>query len=317
MFRPVISRLFSTTSKRLAEVEVKVSKEALVALRKRTGYSYVNCRKALVKFGENDMDNAEKWLKEAAAKEGWAKAAKLGSRATANGLVSLSTNNSIAAIVELSCETDFVARADHFKNLLSKLNHTVLSQAEKDFSSTSTGSSFQELSYELENLNDAESGKNLREVMSLSIGKLGENMVVKRLKALKAPEGTLLFGSSHPKDENEQVLLGRFVSLIALKQEKPGGISSQQLAGQICQHIIGMAPEKLGTPPTAQSSAGETLQAGHDPEAEPVRVTQIDESENALLKQSFMLNPSQTVHDYLTTHNAKVIDFVRVELGSE
>lgn len=47
-----------------------------MTLRKRTGYSYVNCRKALVKFGENDMDSAVKWLKEAAAKEGWAKAAK-------------------------------------------------------------------------------------------------------------------------------------------------------------------------------------------------------------------------------------------------
>lgn len=45
-------------------------------LRKRTGYSYVNCRKALVQFGQDNMEEAEKWLKELAKKEGWTKAAK-------------------------------------------------------------------------------------------------------------------------------------------------------------------------------------------------------------------------------------------------
>ncbi|MFH4983944.1 hypothetical protein AB6A40_010653 [Gnathostoma spinigerum] len=53
-----------------------VSKEALMKLRKLTGYSYVNCRKALVKFGPERISEAEKWLKELAMKEGWAKAAK-------------------------------------------------------------------------------------------------------------------------------------------------------------------------------------------------------------------------------------------------
>lgn len=45
-------------------------------LRQKTGYSYVNCRKALVMFGEDNQAEAIKWLKELAAKEGWAKATK-------------------------------------------------------------------------------------------------------------------------------------------------------------------------------------------------------------------------------------------------
>ncbi|KAK6038815.1 UBA/TS-N domain protein [Cooperia oncophora] len=53
-----------------------VNKEALMKLRKRTGYSYVNCRKALVKFGADNIAEAEKWLRERAQSEGWAKAAK-------------------------------------------------------------------------------------------------------------------------------------------------------------------------------------------------------------------------------------------------
>ncbi|OZC07965.1 UBA/TS-N domain protein [Onchocerca flexuosa] len=52
------------------------TKEALKELRKKTGYSYVNCRKALNKFGPDDLDEAVEWLKKRAIEEGWEKAAK-------------------------------------------------------------------------------------------------------------------------------------------------------------------------------------------------------------------------------------------------
>ena len=45
-------------------------------MRKETGYSYANCRKALVKFGVQNYSDALKWIKEEAKKEGWEKAAK-------------------------------------------------------------------------------------------------------------------------------------------------------------------------------------------------------------------------------------------------
>ena len=50
--------------------------QALSKLRKRTGYSFVNCKKALLQFGPDNLAEAEKWLRDNAAKEGWAKAAK-------------------------------------------------------------------------------------------------------------------------------------------------------------------------------------------------------------------------------------------------
>lgn len=46
-------------------------------------------------------------------------------------------------------------------------------------------------------------------------------------------------------------------------------------------------------------------------------MTRIDENETELLRQPFMLNPSQTVYDYLRSHGAKVAQFVRLELGAE
>lgn len=49
----------------------------MIKLRRSTGYSFVKCRQALVKFGEDNIKEAEKWLKIQAKKEGWAKAERL------------------------------------------------------------------------------------------------------------------------------------------------------------------------------------------------------------------------------------------------
>ncbi|KJH49123.1 UBA/TS-N domain protein [Dictyocaulus viviparus] len=56
------------------EPSVKIDKEALMKLRKRTGYSYMNCRKAVIQFGPTNLEEAEKWLHERARSEGWSKA---------------------------------------------------------------------------------------------------------------------------------------------------------------------------------------------------------------------------------------------------
>ncbi|VDM83333.1 unnamed protein product [Strongylus vulgaris] len=51
-------------------------------------------------------------------------------------------------------------------------------------------------------------------------------------------------------------------------------------------------------------------------EQKQAATTRIDEDETALLRQAFMLNPSQTVYEYLKGHQAEVLDFVRSELGA-
>lgn len=67
------------SAKRFAKISNKQNSfdfQALMKLRKKTGYSFSNCRKALLQFGEDNLTEAEKWLKEVAQKEGWAKAEK-------------------------------------------------------------------------------------------------------------------------------------------------------------------------------------------------------------------------------------------------
>ncbi|WP_456456374.1 translation elongation factor Ts [Thermovibrio sp.] len=94
----------------MAEITTQMIKE----LREKTGAGIVECKKALVEAG-GDMAKAEEILR----KKGAAKAAKKADRATAEGAVFayIHAGGKVGALVELNCETDFVARNETFKEL--------------------------------------------------------------------------------------------------------------------------------------------------------------------------------------------------------
>lgn len=89
-------------------------------LRRTTGYSFVNCKKALETCG-GDLKQAEAWLHKQAQKEGWSKAAKLHGRKTKEGLIGLLQEENTAVLVEVNCETDFVSRNVKFQQLVQQV----------------------------------------------------------------------------------------------------------------------------------------------------------------------------------------------------
>nr|XP_045007890.1 elongation factor Ts, mitochondrial isoform X4 [Jaculus jaculus]XP_045007892.1 elongation factor Ts, mitochondrial isoform X4 [Jaculus jaculus] len=95
-------------------------KELLMKLRRKTGYSFVNCKKALETCG-GDLKQAEVWLHKQAQKEGWSKAAKLHGRKTKEGLIGLLQEGNISVLVEVNCETDFVSRNLKFQQLVQQV----------------------------------------------------------------------------------------------------------------------------------------------------------------------------------------------------
>ncbi|CAJ0951598.1 unnamed protein product, partial [Mesorhabditis belari] len=195
-------------------------------LRRKTGYS----RKALLQFG---IDLS------------WAKAAKLSNRQTSQGLVTVKTAGKVAAIVELSCETDFVARGEPFKQLLASLVTAALEHVKRAPAQQSDKISTQ--TFDVDSVKTAD-GKSLKEVISMGIGKLGENISAKRIKAFWAPQDSEFYNGSHPKDGLQDIPMGRFVSLLAMNRKKSEGqFLTERLADQLCQHIIGMRSESLGT----------------------------------------------------------------------
>ena len=91
-----------------------ISAALIKQLREATSAGVLDCRKAL-EACEGDMEKAKAWLKD----KGLAAAAKKSDRVAKDGLIGsyIHHNNRVAVLVEVNCETDFVARTDGFKTL--------------------------------------------------------------------------------------------------------------------------------------------------------------------------------------------------------
>lgn len=115
-----VIRLFHSTT-----VNPASEKSLLATLRKKTGYTFTNCKKAL-EMHNNDLKLAETWLNQQAQSLGWSKATKLEGRQTTQGLIGVSVNNDDGVLVEVNCETDFVARNKEFQKMVEETARTCL-----------------------------------------------------------------------------------------------------------------------------------------------------------------------------------------------
>jgi len=134
-------------------------------LREKTGAGVMNAKKALEE-SKGDLKKAEEWI----AKKGIVKAAKKADRETKEGLIYsyIHHDGKSGAMVELSCETDFVARNSEFRNLAKELAMQVTSMNPKNV----------EEFLKQEYIRDAK--KKVGEVIKETIGKIGENIQLVR-----------------------------------------------------------------------------------------------------------------------------------------
>ena len=114
--------------------------------------------------------------------------------------------------------------------------------------------------------------------------------------------------------------MGRYASILGISRtQNASNFPTEKLAAQLCQHIIGMKPTTLGSPAQpAQQEVKKEASKGEKDELNEFysgELTQMDEDETQLLRQSFMLNPSQSVHQYIGSHGAEIVSFARIELG--
>ncbi len=141
--------------------------DLLKKLRNETQVSLADCRKALEETN-NDYSKAREWLKH----HGIEKAAKKGDRETSQGLIESYTHQTgrVGSIIELLCETDFVARTEEFKNLAHEIAMQVAAMNPKDMES------LQKQDYIRDN------SKTIEGLIKETIAKLGENIQLKRFK---------------------------------------------------------------------------------------------------------------------------------------
>lgn len=154
-------------------------------------------------------------------------------RNAAQGLVGVLVRENIASMVELNCETDFVARNSQFMDLLHEISMSNLENAVQNPSEPLLVKHISKS--DLESLASSSSGQKLSDMVALNIGQIGENIVIKRGVTFSAGSGVDVFGSTHPnvsKDSN-RVQCGRFGSLIALSKDGKGNLEEGKTLGKI------------------------------------------------------------------------------------
>ncbi|XP_077540195.1 elongation factor Ts, mitochondrial [Haemaphysalis longicornis] len=247
MFAQVLTRCLQTCAS-LRTVE----KAALMELRKKTGYTFSNCKKAL-EANDNDLSKAEKWLAEEAKKQGWAKATKMQSRSTAQGLVAIHVDGPYAAMAEVNCETDFVARTPEFRQFAEQLVRSCFSHAKKLPTLETAIMKVRLGAPELARLRIRD-GHTVEEAQALAVGKLGEKVAVRRALCLRGEAGTtVLAGYCHPQDSQasgkKYPCFGRYGAVVAFRElaDSPVGEEEmEELGRNLCQQVVALNPKTVG-----------------------------------------------------------------------
>ncbi|MBD1227769.1 MULTISPECIES: translation elongation factor Ts [Xenorhabdus] len=264
----------------MADITAALVKE----LRERTGAGMMECKKALVEANgdiELAIDNMRK--------SGQAKAAKKAGRVAAEGviLVEVAADAKFAAIVELNCETDFVAKDSGFLAFGKEVITSVMADKNADI--------------------DALKAK-FEEQRTGLVAKIGENINIRRVAILEGEAvGSYLHGS-------------RIGVLVAAEG------ANEELIKHIAMHVAASKPEYVN-PTDVPADVVErehqiqleiAMQSGKPREiAEKMVSGRMNKftGEISLTGQNFVMDPSKSVGDLLKENNAKVINFIRFEVG--
>jgi elongation factor Ts len=268
-------------------------------LRAKTDAPMMECKKALTE-ADGDMDKAEELLR---VKLG-SKASKASTRITAEGMVAAYIAGKVGALVEVNCETDFVTKNDEFIALANACAKLV---AENDPADVAALSALP--------LN----GKTLDEQRAALVGRIGENMSIRRFKRFEtdASLASYLHGARigvmvEYDGPDEQV--GKDVAM-HIAAMKPVALSSEQVPAELIEKERSIARQK------ADEDAVKAQAEGKKPQPAEILAKRIDGSvqkylkEVSLLDQPFVKNDKQTVDQMLKAAKTTVRSFAMFVVG--
>ena len=279
-----------------------ITASMVAELRAKTDAPMMECKKALTE-AEGDMDRAEELLR---VKLG-SKAGKAASRVTAEGVVAASISGSTGAMVEVNCETDFVSKNDSFLAFVKACADLVSAHAPADVAALSA------LPYSQDGF-----GPTLEDVRRGLIGKIGENMAIRRFKRY-AGGGKLahyLHGTRIGvvvEFEGDDVAAKDVAMHVAAM--KPVALSSSEVPADLIEKERKIAAEKAAEDAAAAVAAGKTAQS---PEIVAKRVdgsVQKYLKEVSLFNQTFVKNDKQTVEQMLKAAATTVKGFTLYVVG--
>jgi elongation factor Ts len=281
-----------------------VSAADIAALRKQTGAGMLDCKKALEESG-GDLDAAKDWLRT----KGLAGASKRAGRATDNGAIDVAVDGTTAALVELTCETDFVAKGADFTAIIGDLVNQVLE-------GTADGLADQPF------IGDA--SQTVGEAVTQLGSKLGEKVELERVVRYDSPDG-ILDGYKHL--QNDRGTIGVIVELGGVSPADP---KAREVAHDIALHIASAGPRyvtRADVPAEVVDKERAVLEELTRNEGKPEQaLPKIIEGrlngfykDNVLLEQGFVKEPKTTVESLVDSlgGDAEVRRFARVKIGEE
>ena len=278
--------------------------EKIKQLRQSTGAGFKDCGLAL-KESNGDLDKAAEILRV----KGISKASKKMSRDAKEGVIALSGDQNKSSVIEVNCETDFVAKNEDFINFvkeISEINNSVNSDLEKL------------------NKSKMKNNKTLEENLVSMIAKIGEKITLGRSKTL-----------SHDNSKNYSYLhtvVRDNLSKLAVITSISTNDKSEKIdlfGKQLCMHIAASNPISINIDDIEkeildkeQELVTEELKNSGKPEdiAKKISSGKMNKfkEENSLMTQQWVMEPKKKVKDIIKELNSKdlkIVEFFRIKIG--
>ena len=268
----------------------EITAKQVAELRAKTGAGLIDCKRALTESG-GDFESAIDILR----KKGVATAAKKAGREADEGIISqcLSRDGRSGILVEVNCETDFVAKNEEFQAFADEVAALLLNDPNAD----------------------------LEEMRASQVAKTGENIQIARNQLLSVENHGVVQSYVHT-GAKVAVLL----SLACDSEDQAANEETKLLAKDLCMHVAatnplcvsreGMAPDLIAK----EKEIAEAQTEGKPPQAvEKIIAGKLDKfyATNCLLEQSFVKNPDQTIDELIQAHGSglSVSSFARFQIG--
>ena len=289
---------------------MEISASVVKRLRDKTGVGMMECKTALVE-SQGDLAEAEKILR----KKGLAAAANKAGRATGEGIIAagIDRDGRTGVLVEMNCETDFAARNADFQALVQRAVDAALATG-----SVTTGSSPD--SAAIDSLLDAPGagGQSLRQTIGEAVGKIGENMQLRRfVRFVAGAPGGVIASYIHT---------GSKIGVLVEAESQAGRLASQDaVLRDVAMHIAAAAPRFVRREEVSEKvladekeiAREQALKAGKPPAVvEKIVAGRMDKffGEICLLEQPFVKDPDKTVKQLLG-EGVAIRRFARFVLG--
>jgi len=278
--------------------------EKVKKLREATGAGFKDCNLA-IKESNGDLDKAVEILRV----KGISKASKKMSRDAREGVIAVSGDDKKTSLIEVNCETDFVAKNDDFVNFVKELS---------DLNNNADSN--------IENLKKLKmtSGETVEDSLSALIAKMGEKITIGKTKTIEN-SGTVNSQYLHTIVKDNLAKLAVAVSL----ETKDSSDDVKNFGKQLSMHIAASNPLALDQKSIDQSIIDkeqelvtEELKNSGKPEdiAKKISMGKMNKfkEENALLTQAWVMEPKKKVQDVLkelSISDLKVKEFYRIKIG--